>query len=95
MVPQVPVETNDRLSFRIPSNKKALLIRAATIQHTNLTEFVTRTALSMAKEVIEQNKYVTLTKRNNLKILSLLEHPPAPNDKLLAAALALPKRSCA
>ena len=69
VMPQVPVETNARLSFRIPSDEKALLIRAARIQHTNLTEFVIRTALSMAREVIEQSECITLTERDSLKVL--------------------------
>jgi len=89
-MPQIPVETNDRMSLRIASEEKSLLIRAATIQHTNLTEFVTRTMVSVARDVIEQSERVELTERDSLYVLSLLEDPPAPNDKLMAAAFALP-----
>jgi uncharacterized protein (DUF1778 family) len=46
-MPQIPVETNDRISLRIASNEKALLVRAATLQHTNLTEFVIRSVVSV------------------------------------------------
>jgi len=35
---------------------------------------------------------VRLSKRDSLRVQDLLENPPAPNAKLLAAAKALPKR---
>ena len=91
-MPQTPIEDNDRMSLRIASEDKSLLIRAATLQNTNLTEFVTRTVVSAAREVIEQSERITLTERDSLQVLDLLESPPEPNEKLLAAALALPKR---
>ena len=89
-MPQVPVETNDRMSLRIASEEKSLLIRAAGIQHTNLTEFVTRTMVSVARDIIEQSERIELTERDSLYVLSLLEDPPAPNEKLMDAAFALP-----
>ncbi len=92
-MPQIPVENNDRMSLRIASEEKSLLIRAATLQHTNLTEFVIRTVVSAARDVIEQNERVELTQRDSLHVLDLLEEPPVPNKKLMAAAFALPKRS--
>lgn len=92
-MPQIPVENNDRMSLRIASEEKSLLMRAATLQHTNLTEFVIRTVVSAAREVIEQNERVELTQRDSLHVLDLLEDPPVPNEKLMAAAFALPKRS--
>lgn len=91
-MPQTPIEDNDRMSLRIASEDKSLLIRAATLQNTNLTEFVTRTVVSAAKEVIEQSERITLAERDSLQVLDLLESPPEPNEKLLAAALALPKQ---
>ncbi|MCU7921393.1 MAG: DUF1778 domain-containing protein [Candidatus Thiodiazotropha sp. (ex Dulcina madagascariensis)] len=92
-MPQIPVETNDRLSLRIAAEEKSLLIRAAALQHINMTEFVIRTVVSAAREVIDQNERTELTARDSLHVLGLLEEPPAPNEKLMAAAFALPKRS--
>lgn len=34
-MPQIPVGTNDRVSLRIASDDKLLLMRAAALQHTN------------------------------------------------------------
>ena len=92
-MPRIPVENNDRMSLRIASEEKSLLMRAATLQHINLTEFVIRTVVSAAREIIEQNEHIELTERDSLHVLSLLEEPPAPNKKLMAAAFALPKRT--
>ena len=91
-MPRVPIEDNDRMSLRISSEEKSLLIRAAAQQHTNLTEFVIRTAVATAKEVIDQSERVKVTARDSLHVLDLLEDPPEPNEKLLAAAFAMPKR---
>jgi uncharacterized protein (DUF1778 family) len=49
--------------------------------------------LRAAKAVIEEADHVKLSKRDSLRVLDLLENPPAPNAKLRAAARALPKRS--
>ena len=92
-MPQIPVETNDRMSLRIASGEKALLIRAAMLQHTNLTEFVIRNVVSVAQKVIDENEHLALSERDSLHILDLLDNPPTPNKKLMAAALALPKQS--
>lgn len=92
-MPQIPLESNERLSLRIASEEKSLLIRAAALQHTHLTEFVTRTVVAEARKVIERNERVELTERDSLHVLNMLEKPPAPNKKLLAAAFALPKQS--
>ena len=90
-VPQIPVESNSRLSLRIASEEKSLLVRAV-LQHTHLTEFVTRTVVAEARKVIEQSERIVLTERDRAHLLNLLEEPPAPNEKLMAAAFALPKR---
>jgi len=92
-MPQIPLESNERLSLRIASEEKSLLIRAAALQHTHLTEFVTRTVVAAARKVIERNERVELTERDSLHVLNMLEEPPPPNKKLLAAAFALPKQS--
>lgn len=92
-MPQVPIESNERLSLRITSEEKSLLMRAAAIQNKHLTEFVTRTVVLEAQKVIDLNERLELTERDRVHLLNLLEDPPAPNAKLMAAAYAMPKRS--
>jgi len=48
--------------------------------------------LLAAKVVSEEAEYVQLSVRDSLRVLDLLENPPAPNSKLLGVARALPKR---
>ena len=91
-MPRLAVEDNNRMSLRIPADEKAVLLRAAALKHTDLTDFVIRHALQAAKAVIEEADHVRLSKRDSLRVLDLLENPPAPNARLLAAAKALPKR---
>ena len=91
-MPRIAVEDNSRMSLRIRAEEKALLLRAVALNHTDLTDFVVRHAVSAAKAVIEQADSVQLSERDSMRVLDLLEHPPKPNAKLLAAARALPAR---
>jgi uncharacterized protein (DUF1778 family) len=92
-MPRIAVEDNSRLSLRIRPEEKAVLLRAVALNHTDLTDFVIRHALRAAKTVIEEADHVRLSERDSLRVLDLLENPPAPNAKLRAAARALPKRA--
>jgi uncharacterized protein (DUF1778 family) len=80
------------MSLRIPPEEKAILLRAAALRNTDLTDFVRQHSLNAAKTVIQEAERVTLSKRDSLRVLALLENPPKPNAKLLAAAKALSKR---
>jgi uncharacterized protein (DUF1778 family) len=91
-MPRRAVEHNSRMSLRIRAEEKALLMRAVALNRTDLTDFVVRHALLAAKAVIEEADHLKLSGRDSLRVLHLLENPPAPNAKLLAAARALPKR---
>jgi uncharacterized protein (DUF1778 family) len=92
-MPRIALEDNSRMSLRIRSEEKALLLRAVALKHTDLTDFVVQHALRAAKDVIEEAEHMQLSVRDSLRVLELLENPPAPNAKLLAAALALPQES--
>lgn len=92
-MPRTAVETNSRVALRIRPADKARLIRASALEHTDLTDFILRNVLRAADTVIEQAERVVLSERDSLRVLELLEHPPAPNARLLAAALALPAKA--
>lgn len=92
-MPRRAVEDNSRMSLRIRAQDKALLLRAVALNQTDLTDFVLRHALLAAKAVIEEAEHLQLSGRDSLRVLDLLENPPAPNSKMLAAARALPKRA--
>jgi uncharacterized protein (DUF1778 family) len=89
-MPRVAVEANNRMSLRIRPEDKAILLRAVALQHTDLTDFVVRHALRAATDIIEEAEHVHLSERDSLRVLEMLENPPLPNARLLAAAQALP-----
>jgi uncharacterized protein (DUF1778 family) len=80
------------MSLRVRAEEKALLMRAVELNHTDLTSFVLSHALRAAEAVIEEVEHLHLSERDSLRVLELLENPPAPNAKLLKTARALPKR---
>ena len=73
----------------IPEDK-ALLMRAVSYTHTDLTAFVLQNALQAAKAVIAEAEPVALSEQDSLRVLSVLGDSLPPNAKLLAAARALP-----
>lgn len=91
-MPQPIVEDNSRLALRVRASDKVTLMRAVALEHTDMTDFVLRHALDAARKIIEQAERVTLSERDSLRVLKVLEKPPAPNDRLLLAARRLPKR---
>ena len=93
VMPRLAVEDNSRMSLRIRAEEKALLLRAVALSRTDLTDFVLRHALRAATAVVEEADRVKLSERDSLRVMDLLENPPAPNAKLLAAAQAMPKPS--
>jgi uncharacterized protein (DUF1778 family) len=90
-MPRAAIGQNSRMSLRIRPEQKKLLMRAVSLQDTDLTDFVLRHALQAARHAIEQAERIQLTERDSLRVLDLLETPPKPNAQLLAAARSLPK----
>ena len=89
-VPRAAIDDNRRMNLRVSPEAKAKLVRAAALRNTDLTNFVTQTALREAEAVIEAAETIKLSERDHLRILALLENPPRPNAKLRAAIVALP-----
>lgn len=85
-MPRTAIETTSRLSLRIDPEDKALLMRAVAYAHTDLTDFVVKTALKAARQLIAESETIRLSERDSLRVLEALENPPPPNDRLVAAA---------
>ena len=90
-MPRIAVENSERMNLRVKSDQKARLLRAASLRNTDLTDFVLRLALREADAVIDEAERVNVSRRDHARVIQLLENPPAPNDKLRAAAAALPR----
>ena len=77
-----------RVEFRIQPEERALLVRAAALEHRDLTGFILETLLPAARLVIERADRLALTERDSLRVLEMLENPPPPPDRLIRAARA-------
>jgi uncharacterized protein (DUF1778 family) len=89
-VPRPAIDNNDRMNLRVRPEVKARLVRAAALRNTDLTNFVTETALREADAVIAAAEVIRLSERDYRRVMELLENPPKPNAKLRAAIAALP-----
>lgn len=85
------LDDTDRMNIRVRPEVKARLMRAAALRHTDLTSFVTQSALREAETVIAEADVLKVSERDFGRILKLLDNPPKPNAKLRAAVEALPK----
>jgi uncharacterized protein (DUF1778 family) len=90
-MPRAVVEDNKRMNLRVRPEQKAALVRAAALRNADLTDFVLQPALREARRVIAEAERINLSGRDSLKVLQLLENPPAPNARLRAAIAAMPK----
>lgn len=90
-MPRAAVDDSKRMNIRLRPEDKARLVRAAALQKTDLTDFVLKLALREADAVIEAAERIVLNERDSLRVLQLLESPPAPNAKLRAAMSSMPK----
>jgi uncharacterized protein (DUF1778 family) len=88
-MPRAAAENTNRFPMQIPPAEKARLMRAAALERTSLKDFVLRNALLAAEAVIEKSERLALDEEQTRFILELLDNPPKPNAKLLAAARAL------
>jgi uncharacterized protein (DUF1778 family) len=84
-MPRRATEGN-RIELRIKPEEKAVLARAAALEHEDLTGFILRKVMPAARAVIDRAERVTLSERDSLKVLDLLEHPPKPTARLKRAA---------
>jgi len=79
---------NGRVELRLKPEDKAVLARAAALERLDMTSFILRTALPRAQEVITEAETIKLSERDSLRVLDLLENPPAPTARMIRAAQA-------
>ena len=67
---------------RMRPEQKAALVRAAALRNSDLTEPTLRETAA----IIDAADHLKVSEPDRPRVLDLLEHPPAPNAKLRAAA---------
>lgn len=89
-MPRAAIE-NNRYAMRMSAAEKARLMRAAALEQTDLKNFILRSALEAAENVIDRAEVLKLSERDTRRLLDLLDNPPPPDARLIAAARALPE----
>lgn len=77
---------DDRIELRTTKEEKRLLAAAAAHERLDVTSFIMRSVLPVARDVVDHAERIVLSKRDTRRVLDLLERPPAPPKALLAAA---------
>lgn len=74
-----------RINFRLPSDIKETVERAAVLCGQSLTDFAIQTLVAKANEVLEHHQVRTLSDRDRDLFLALLDSDEGPNDALKGA----------
>jgi uncharacterized protein (DUF1778 family) len=82
------VTDNGRVELRLRPEDKATLTRAAALKRRDLTGYILETVLPKAEADIAEAERMTLSERDSLRVLALLENPPAAPARLKRAAKA-------
>ena len=75
-----------RVELRLRPEDKATLTRAAAIKRLDLTAYILGNVLPQAEADISEAEHVTLSERDSIRVLDLLENPPAAPERLVRAA---------
>ena len=75
----------DRIELRATAAEKRLLATAAAYERLDLTGFILRNSLPAARKIVDRAEKITLSERDAIRVLELLENPPEPTPALLAA----------
>ena len=77
--------TGKRITTRVTEHVQERLQVAADLVGATLNQFVVQAALEKAEKVIESESMISLTRRESLRLLELIENPPPRNEKFLRA----------
>jgi len=75
-----------RISARVSIQVKEVIDIAAELSGATTTQFMAQAAYQAAQNLIEQERILRLSSRDTMRLMNLLDNPPSPNKKLIAAA---------
>ena len=82
---------SDRIELRATREEKQLISEAAAHEQLDVTRFIMRSVLPVARSVVERSERILLSARDSRRVLQLLEKPPKPTAALIAVAKRLAK----
>lgn len=74
-----------RVDLRITSEQKDLLEQAASLKGLSLSSYLLSNSLEAARRDIDSHQRYILSDKDRDLFLSLIEHPPEPNQALKSA----------
>ena len=75
---------DSRLEYRLASDEKEIIERAAALSGSNTTDFVRSTMLVAAREAVRMHEVIQLTAEGSRAFVKALIDPPEPNEHLRA-----------
>jgi uncharacterized protein (DUF1778 family) len=82
------ITDSGRIELRLRPEDKATLTRAAALKRLDLTGYILHNVLPQAQADITEAERLKLSERDSLRVLDLLENPPAAPRRLVRAAKA-------
>ena len=81
-------EPRKRITARVSDHVRVTLEQAAELLGSTGNQFVVQTAYQEAQRVVERETVIRLSQQDARTVLSLLDHPPKPNQRLKDAVKA-------
>ena len=79
-----------RLELSVDPDDYRALQQAAALAQTDLNSYVIQAAVDAATSLIVTPGPSHLSERDSIRVIDLLENPPEPNERMIAAARGLP-----
>jgi uncharacterized protein (DUF1778 family) len=73
---------NSKLDMRIGLEQKSLITKAALYSGNEITEFVLKTILPIAKKIVTEHESLQLDEDEWFALMQTLDHSPKPNKAL-------------
>ena len=67
---------DERLNIRVTRERKALIAKAAEIEHKNISDFVLENAISAAEALVVDDANLKLNRRQWKRFIEALDAPP-------------------
>jgi uncharacterized protein (DUF1778 family) len=82
----ISVARDQRLDARVTREEKKTIEEAASLRGISASDFLRMAAKEAALNTIREHETLTLAQNSRRVFVETLLHPPAPNEKAIAAA---------
>lgn len=75
-----------RIDVRLSPASKDLLLQAAALRNTNLSDFILNSAQKEAEQIVAAHHVIALSERDSRAFAEALANPPTPSERARQAA---------